>query len=84
MDKDLSLIFKALGDSTRLTIYKKLTEESLCACKLLEMFNITQPTLSYHMKMLVDSGLVNCVKDGKWCNYSINKDVYRQLKDFFN
>lgn len=84
MEKDMSSIFKALGDETRLTIYKKLIEESLCACKLLDMFNITQPTLSYHMKTLVDCGLVSCVKNGKWCNYSINKEVYKNLKEFFN
>ncbi len=45
-------MFKALADETRLKIINMLTEsEELCACKILENFNITQPTLSYHMKI---------------------------------
>ena len=44
-----------------------LTEsDELCACKILENFNITQPTLSYHMRILTDSGLVVGNKDGSW------------------
>lgn len=64
---------KALSDETRLKIYNMLAKGELCACKILEEFNITQPTLSYHMKILSESGLVNCRKDGIWKMYSINK-----------
>ena len=45
-----------------------------CACKLLEEINITQPTLSHHMKILCDSGIVVGRKEGKWTHYSISCD----------
>ena len=57
-----------------------LSSGELLACKLLEEFHITQPTLSYHMETLCDSGLVNGRKDGIWMKYSINKDSFRTIK----
>lgn len=74
-NKDLVLYFKAISDETRLSILEMLTKEQLCACHILEEFDITQPTLSYHMKILVDTGLVIGVKDGNWTRYSINPDI---------
>ncbi len=75
--------FKALGDETRVKIIKMLEGGTLCACKILEKFDITQPTLSYHMKMLVECGLVEVIKIGVWNHYSINKDCYNEIKGFF-
>ena len=77
-----ALIFKALSDETRLKIVLMLSKEELCACKILEKFNITQPTLSYHMKILVDIGLVNSTKDGYWVKYSINEKSREELLFF--
>ena len=65
-------ICKALGDSNRLQIMKRLSTGELCACKLLEQFRITQPTLSHHMKVLCECGLVTARKEGKWSHYSLN------------
>ena len=56
----------------------------LCACKILEKFNITQPTLSHHMKILCDCGLVRGRKEGKWTYYSLNDDKVRDFKDFLS
>jgi ArsR family transcriptional regulator len=67
-------LFKALADKNRLMIMHMLTGGELCACKILEKFNITQPTLSHHMKILCDSGLVSGRKEGKWVYYSINAE----------
>ena len=67
-------MFKALADTNRLMIMDMLTCGELCACKILEKFNITQPTLSHHMKILCDCGLVNGRKEGKWMYYSINEE----------
>ena len=67
---DEVLICKALGDPNRMEIVKMLSDQEKCGCKLLEKFDITQPTLSHHMKILVDSGLVNDRKEGKWHYYS--------------
>ncbi len=62
-----------------------LTEsEELCACKILENFNITQPTLSYHMKILTDSGLVLGNKDGSWMKYTLNSERITELRSFLN
>lgn len=76
--------FRALSDETRLKIVSMLSDEELCACKILEAFNITQPTLSYHMKMLVDTGLIIAVKDGSWVKYSINKESKDELLVFLS
>lgn len=73
-NKDYVILFKALADETRLAILDMLSQEELCACHILQAFEITQPTLSYHMKILVDSGLVNGKKEGTWMRYSIDAD----------
>lgn len=74
-------LFKALTDVNRLMIVDMLSCGELCACKILEKFNITQPTLSHHMKILCDCGLVNGRKEGKWMYYSLNKET---VQDFMN
>ena len=76
------LVFKALSDETRLKILKMLSGTELCACKLLEEFNITQPTLSYHMKILTDSELVFSRKDGAWMFYTLNEDKIESMAAF--
>jgi len=75
---------KALADETRVKIFNMLSEGELCACRILEEFNITQPTLSYHMKILCDSGLVDGRRDGVWINYSINKNGLDSLRNLFD
>lgn len=79
-----ALLLKALSDETRVQIVDMLSKGELCACKILEEFNITQPTLSYHMKILSESGLVNSRKDGVWMRYSVNRDALLLLRDFFD
>ena len=78
----ISLICKALGDPNRLKIVQMLSGCEKCACVILEEFNITQPTLSHHMKILCDCGLVNVRKDVKWNHYSLNCDTLREFQDF--
>jgi ArsR family transcriptional regulator len=75
-------ICKALGDNNRLQIVELLTHGELCACKLLEQFNITQPTLSHHMKVLAECNLITTHKDGKWCYYSLNCPVFKEFRTF--
>ena len=85
MDKkytDYALLFKALSDPNRIMIVDMLSCGELCACVILEKFNITQPTLSHHMKTLSDCGLVNGRKDGKWTHYSLNGEAVRDFKAF--
>ena len=67
-----ALIFKALSDETRLRALHMLSSGELCACEILQSFHITQPTLSYHMNILCNSGLVSARRDGVWVKYSLN------------
>ena len=75
-------IFKALGDETRLEIVLMLTKGEMCACKILERFEITQPTLSHHMKILCGCGLVTVRKEGKWSYYSLSCEDWKAFKEF--
>lgn len=77
-------LFKALADANRLMIVDMLSCGELCACKILEKFRITQPTLSHHMKILCDCGLVNGRKEGKWMYYSLNGERVQEFKDFLS
>ncbi|MBP1919815.1 ArsR/SmtB family transcription factor [Youngiibacter multivorans] len=72
-------MLKALGDETRLRIFLMLAQGELCACKILEEFDITQPTLSYHMRILCSSGLVSSRKSGIWTRYTINGDAILKI-----
>ena len=62
----IAQICKALGDANRLQIVQMLQDGEMCACRLLEAFDITQPTLSHHMRVLCDCGLVCVRRAGKW------------------
>ena len=79
-----AVLFKALSDTNRIMIVDMLSRGELCACMILEMFNITQPTLSHHMKILCDCNLVNKRKDGRWIYYSLDEKTARGFKDFLN
>jgi ArsR family transcriptional regulator len=73
-------LFKALADETRFAIVGMLLGGELCACKILENFDITQPTLSYHMKLLTDCGLVSGRRDGAWMRYSLNAEALSSVE----
>lgn len=79
-----ALLFRALSDPNRLAIIDMIKTEEKCACKILEELQITQPTLSHHMKILCDSGLVNSRREGKWMHYSINKELFEEVKQIFD
>ena len=72
---------KALADENRLAILLALQQGEKCGCVLLEELNISQPTLSHHMKLLCDSGLVTARKEGKWMHYSICPEGVRAFRD---
>ena len=79
---DYAKVLKALAEPTRLQIMDMVSCGELCACVIQEKFNITQPTLSHHMKVLCDSGLVHGRKDGKWMYYSVNQNAVKELAGF--
>lgn len=73
-NKQITVIFKALCDENRVQIFRILQNGERCACHLLEKMHLSQPTLSHHMKILCDSGLVVGRKEGKWMHYSISAE----------
>jgi len=75
-------VFKALADETRLKILEMLSCGEMCACAILESFQITQPTLSYHMKILMECGLIDGQKDGIWMRYTLNQTRFNELQEF--
>lgn len=66
-------VFKAFCDENRLRILERLRGGEQCACALIESLGIGQSALSYHMKILVESGVVSARQEGKWTNYSISE-----------
>ena len=80
--KTTSAICKALSDQNRLRIIELLSDGEKCACRLLEELNITQPTLSHHMKILCGCGLVTVRKEGKWSYYSLSCEDWKAFKEF--
>lgn len=81
---DAALLCKALGDPHRLQILQMLADGEKCACKLLEQLEITQPTLSHHMKLLCACGLVAARREGKWSHYSLQRGALRELRLFMD
>lgn len=65
-------VFKALCDPKRLAILEQLRSGEKCACVLQEPMDLTQSGLSYHMKILCDSGIVISRQEGKWTHYRLN------------
>ncbi len=72
-------IFKALGDANRLMIMDLLVGTELSAGQILRQVKMGQSTLSHHMKILCDSGIVNARKDSRWVYYTINSELVKEL-----
>ncbi|MGM9659049.1 MAG: ArsR/SmtB family transcription factor [Faecousia sp.] len=78
--RETARVFKAFCDENRLQILELLRSGEKCACKLLDDLQISQPTLSHHMKILCDANLVQGRKEGKWVHYSIDPDGAERAK----
>jgi ArsR family transcriptional regulator, arsenate/arsenite/antimonite-responsive transcriptional repressor len=68
-----AIVFKAFCDENRLRIMEILQDGDQCACVLIQKLGIKQPALSYHMKILVESGVVESTPMGKWTHYHISE-----------
>lgn len=83
MDTDyLSVVkvFKAFCDENRIRVLEVLKNGEKCACTLLEELEISQPTLSHHMRILIDSGVVESRKDGRWTYYGLSVEGYKSAE----
>ncbi len=72
--KEVLKIFKALGDENRMRILFMLKERPLCVCEIAEVLNIALSTISAHLRLMKNSGLIEDKKEGRWVIYNINKD----------
>ena len=81
---DVALICKSLSDANRLQIVQLLTGGEMCACRLLEHFQITQPTLSHHMRVLSECGLIESRREGKSTFYQLNCDTLTAFRSFID
>lgn len=79
MEKELSKVYKALGEPTRLRIIKMLSVQGMCVCELSETLNMLQPRVSQHLKVLKEAGLLQEQKEGYWVCYSLNREIIDQL-----
>lgn len=81
---EISKKLKVLSDPKRLEIIEMLSCDELCACEILEKFDITQPTLSNDMKRLEDANLVISRREGKNIYYIANKTILKEMQSDLN
>lgn len=79
----LNIIFKALGDPTRMAIIQLLREQNRTPSELLERIPVTQPTLSHHLDILKRADLVETRRDGQFIHYSLNMTVVQMAMEYF-
>lgn len=85
--RELARMFKALGDPTRVRLLSMIAARAggeACVCDLTEPVGLSQPTVSHHMKQLVDAGLVTREQRGKWAYYALVPDTLAMLSGILN
>ena len=80
--KNLTELFKILADENRLKIIEILSKHNVCGCNILKNLNVTQPTLSHHMKVLTDAGLVIPIKKGNKVVYQLEKENFARISEY--
>lgn len=75
----MNILFKALNDPTRREILEMLREKDLTAGEIADRFNIAKPSISHHLDLLKQAGLVLCEKQGQFMVYSINLTVFDEI-----
>jgi ArsR family transcriptional regulator len=67
-------LFKALSDPTRLRILRAISQmKELCECNIVPAFGLSQPTISYHLKVLRETGLISSQRRGQWVYHTVNQ-----------
>lgn len=80
--EELAAVLKVLADPKRLKIVALLkTAETMCACEVLAQFDFTQTTLSHHMKILEQAGIVTVTKKSQWHHYALQEDFVAEVLD---
>ncbi|MFE2264882.1 ArsR/SmtB family transcription factor [Streptomyces griseosporeus] len=83
---DLAKVFKALGDPVRLRLMSMIASRGqggeVCVCELTPAFDLSQPTISHHLKLLRQAGLIDCERRGTWVYYWVLPGVLDRLAAF--
>jgi DNA-binding transcriptional ArsR family regulator len=79
----MNTLFKALNDSTRREILELLKKRDLTAGEIADRFNISKPSISHHLDLLKQAGLVESIKEGQFIHYSINTTVLDEIAKWF-
>ena len=78
--KDITLVFKALSDETRISILSLMRDTEICVCDIAETLQMTQPNISFHVSLLKEAGLVKDRKNGRWVHYSLDdSDMFKRF-----
>ena len=80
--EQMASLFKVMSDRNRIEIIDLLSCGPLCACDILAHFNVTQPTLSHHMKQLKEADMVTSWKEGTKVMYALNKEKMTDVLQF--
>jgi len=81
--QELAATFKALADPTRVAIVNRLAAGEVCVCDLTSVFELSQPTVSHHLRVLRDAGLVEAERRGTWAYYRIVPEAIDRLREVF-
>jgi ArsR family transcriptional regulator len=73
---DILTVFKALSDATRFEVFRLIAAqpEPICACDVVDRFEVSQPTIAHHLKVLREAGLVTVSRRGVWAYYGVNPE----------
>jgi ArsR family transcriptional regulator len=83
----MATALKAVADPTRLQILAMIAaseNQESCVCNLKEPLDLTQPTISHHLKKLAEAGLISGERRGTWVWYSLNRERWGQIANLFN
>ena len=80
--EEVSSLFHALSEPTRLRILEQLKEGEQCVCELTEAFKTGQSRLSFHLRVLKEAGLINDRPEGRWMYYSLTVEAIKELASF--
>jgi ArsR family transcriptional regulator len=84
--EQLSSLLKAVADPTRLQLIAYInasTKSESCVCDLTEALDLSQPTISHHLRILTEAGLISREKRGTWVWYSVNQERWDELSNLF-
>jgi len=76
--RELVKVFKAVADINRLRIFKMLQHKKMCVCEISEALGITRPSVSRHLSLMKDAGLVTDQRNGPWIDYQLSEDKINQ------